>query len=90
MPKNPDHSAQLNRINRIIGQLQGVKRMIEDKEYCPNILTQTKAIASALRSLECTLLDGHINHCVKNAFEKKSGAEEKANELVEIFRARLK
>ena len=42
----------------MIGQLGGVKKMIEDGVYCPEILIQTKAVSSALRSLETSLLEG--------------------------------
>lgn len=88
--KNPDHSDQLKRINRIIGQLNGVARMIESKTYCPEILIQTKAITSAIKSLEVNLLDKHINHCVKNSFISGKGSDEKTKELLNIFKTRLK
>lgn len=88
---NPDHSSEIKRINRIIGQLQGVGRMVESSEYCPKILLQTKAISSALRSLETNILKKHIHHCMKNAL-KKDGNESalKIKELVDIFKTRLK
>jgi len=87
---NPDHSNELKRINRMLGQLKGVKRMIEDGTYCPKILIQTKAISSALRSLETTMLERHINHCVKNAYTSGKGAKEKTDELINIFKTRIK
>ncbi len=87
---NPSHSDQIKRINRIIGQLEGVKRMIESGEYCPKILIQTKAVNSAVRSLETNLLEKHINHCVKNAYKTGKGAKEKTEELVNIFKTRIK
>lgn len=90
MPCNPDHSDQIKRINRIIGQLEGVKRMIGANEYCPNILIQTKAISSAVRSLETNLLEKHINNCVKNALVSGTDADEKTQELISIFKTRLK
>ena len=61
---HPDHSKEITRIKRIIGQLEGVQRMIEDGQYCINILNQTKAISSAVHSLEAALLDKHLQHCV--------------------------
>ena len=88
---NPDHSPEIKRINRILGQLQGVRRMIEAGEYCPKILIQTKAISSALSSLETNILEKHIHHCFKNALEK--GGERsrgKINELVDVFKTRLR
>lgn len=85
---HPDHSNELKRINRIIGQLEGVKRMISDNTYCPEILIQTKAISSAIKSLELSLLEAHVQHCVKN--DVRNGKDKKLDELVQIFRTRIK
>lgn len=90
MSKHPDHSAELKRINRMIGQLQGVKKMIEDGVYCPEILIQTKAVGSALKSLEVELLRAHVGHCVKNARSNESAMNDKLSELVDIFKTRIK
>lgn len=90
MACNPDHSDQLKRINRMIGQLEGIKKMINDNTYCPKILIQTKAISSALRSLETNMLEKHIKSCVSNAIESGVGAEEKTQELLDIFKTRIK
>jgi DNA-binding FrmR family transcriptional regulator len=83
----PDNSSHLNRVNRIIGQLEGVKRMIEDRRYCPEIMTQTRAISSAVRSLEAKILQGHLENCVRDAFSSNAkDSEKKIEELVELFR----
>ena len=88
---NPDHSPEVKRINRILGQLQGVRKMVESGEYCPKILIQTKAIAQALSSLETNILEKHIHHCVKNAMEKGGDeSQTKIDELVDVFKVRLK
>ena len=91
MSKHPDHSANLNRIRRIKGQLDGIERMIIDGRYCPDILTQTSAVASALRGLERRLLERHLAHCVTNAFEgdNQEEREKKMSELLQIFEKRL-
>ena len=61
--------------------------MIEENRYCPEIMTQTRAISSALRSLEAKLLQVHLESCVRNAFESGSkDREAKIEELVELFR----
>lgn len=85
---HPSHLAHLNRMNRVIGQLQGIKRMIEERRYCPDILTQTRAASAALRGIEITILETHLGHCVKDAFESKSLNEssKKINELVELMK----
>lgn len=85
-----DHTNEVNRINRMIGQLGGVKEMIKSGTYCPKILIQTKAVSSALRGLETTILKNHINHCVKGALKSGKGSEQKISELIEIFKTRIK
>ena len=89
--KHPDHRAELSRIRRISGQLSGVERMILEGRYCPDILTQTRAISAALRGLEASLLERHIRHCVQGAFTSEDEVERdvKINELIELFKKRL-
>ena len=84
-----DHSAQINRLNRIVGQLQGIGRMIEGKRYCPEILLQTHAVISAIRSLEGGILEEHLRHCVKLAFTAKDKAESEQviQELIDLYSA---
>jgi len=85
---HPDHSEELNRINRIIGQLTGVRSMIENQRYCPEILIQTQAVRSAIKSLEGAILAGHLEHCVKDAMQSASSKEanKKIEELIELFK----
>ena len=87
----PSHKADLHRLKRIIGQIEGIGRMIEEGRYCPDILIQTKAVTSAVRSLEASLLERHLNHCVRSAFqsEDESESQAKLSELMEIFRSRM-
>ncbi len=66
-----DHSGELNRLSRIKGQVEGVERMILEKRYCPDIVTQIKAIRSALRSLEANIVEGHLSHCVRAAINSR-------------------
>jgi len=88
--KNPSHTKEIHRLNRLIGQLEGIKRMIESGRYCPDILIQTKAIVSSIRSLETAILEKHIKCCVKNAIQSGTDGEEKVSELVNIFKTRIK
>ena len=55
------------RLNRIEGQVRGIRRMIEEDTYCIDILTQVSAVTKALQAVAVGLLDEHIRHCVKNA-----------------------
>ena len=54
----------LNRLNRIEGQIRGIKSMVEDERYCVDILTQVSAVQAALNSFNKVLLASHINSCV--------------------------
>lgn len=85
---HPDHAQEFNRMNRIMGQLSGVKKMIDERAYCPEILIQTKAIRSAIMSLELSILNRHLHHCVHSAFTSKDNKdiEAKIQELLDIFK----
>jgi DNA-binding FrmR family transcriptional regulator len=55
------------RLNRIEGQVRGIRRMIEEDAYCIDVLTQVSAVTKALQAVAVGLLDEHVRHCVKNA-----------------------
>ncbi len=57
----------LKRLRRIEGQARGLQRMVEDEQYCIDILTQVSAMTSALQSVALGLLDEHLRHCVVDA-----------------------
>ena len=85
--KNPDHIKNIHRINRIHGQLKGVEKMIVEKRYCLEILQQTRAIASAIKSLENNILNKHIDHCVADAMKKNDKQKkQKIEELQDLLR----
>ena len=54
----------INRLNRMIGQLGGIKKMIEEDRYCGDILTQIAAVESALQSMGYLILKEHMETCV--------------------------
>ena len=60
---------QLNRISRMIGHLQHVKRMIEDDEDCAQVLMQLSAVRSAMGGLGKEIINEHITHCISHAVE---------------------
>ena len=84
---HPDHSAELSRLHRIQGQVEGIVRMITERRYCPDILTQLKAVQAALKSVEGTILKNHMQDCVKQAMDSKNEIEikQKVDELVALF-----
>jgi DNA-binding FrmR family transcriptional regulator len=61
----------IKRLSIMIGQLEGIKRMSQEGRDCGEILVQMAAVKSALNSTAKVILEGHINHCVEEAIEKK-------------------
>ena len=57
----------LARLKRIEGQARGIHRMVDEEQYCIDILTQISAMTSALQSVAVGLLDDHLKHCVADA-----------------------
>ncbi len=70
----------LRRLRRIEGQARGLQRMVDEEQYCIDILTQVSAMTKALQSVALALLDEHISHCVVDA--AAAGGEE-ADEKVQ-------
>lgn len=70
----------IHRLNRIEGQVRGIKKMVEKDAYCPDILIQVSAINAALNSFNKVLLANHIRTCV--ADDIRDGKDETIDELV--------
>lgn len=84
-PRDAKEQKQLqNRISRIIGQLNGIKGMIDDNRYCGDILIQIGAVESALQSLGYVILQDHLQTCVVE--EIKNGNEAIMEEAVELIK----
>lgn len=78
----------INRLNRIEGQVRGVKQMVQDERYCTDILIQVSAIQSALNSFTTRLLSNHIKSCVVQ--EIKDGNEDEIiSELCDTIKKML-
>ena len=87
--RSPEEKKRLiNRLNRISGQINGLKNMLENDEYCADILTQSAAASAALNSFERVLLDEHIRTCVADNIRK--GNDEVVEELVDILRKMMR
>ena len=80
--------ALVNRLNRIEGQVRGVKGMVENDVYCTDILVQVSAISSALNSFTKELLANHIRTCV--ADDIRRGNDESIDELVATLQKLMK
>ncbi len=62
-----------DRLRRIEGQVRGVQRMVEQDQYCIDILTQLNSVTAALRAVGMGLLDDHVRHCVKEGISSGDG-----------------
>lgn len=78
----------IHRLNRIEGQIRGLKNMVENNAYCPDILTQAAAASAALGAFEKELLTSHIRTCVADDIRK--GHNETVDELVTLMQKLMK
>ena len=78
----------ITRLNRIEGQIRGIRKMVEEDAYCVDVLTQVSAAKSSLNSFTKVLLGNHIKTCV--AEDIRSGSDEKTEELVELLQKLMK
>jgi len=87
MEHNPDHQDNIVALKRIEGQVRGVQRMIEDREYCIDILNQIHAVKGAISSVEEKILQKHFRHCVTAAIMGSSDNEkqEKLDEILKLI-----
>ena len=80
--------ALISRLNRIEGQIRGIRGMVEKDAYCIDIITQASAAGSALNSFSKELLGDHIKSCV--AEDVRNGNNEKLDELVKTLQKLMK
>ena len=75
------------RLNRAIGQLNGVKSMIEDNRYCIDIMMQLQAVESLVHKAQREVLRGHLSGCVQDAFETgdQNEREQKIAEIIKLL-----
>ncbi len=83
-----EKTALINRLNRIEGQIRGLRGMVEKDAYCPDILTQVSAATAALSGFTRVLLGEHIRTCVANDIRR--GNDEAVDELLAILQKLMK
>ncbi len=83
-----EYKALINRLNRIEGQIRGIRGMVEKDAYCIDILTQVAAVSAALSGFNKELLANHIKTCVMN--DIKEGNEETMDELLDVLKKLMK
>ena len=83
-----EYKSLIHRLNRIEGQIRGIKGMIEKNAYCTDILVQSSAVSAAINAFNKELLANHIRTCV--ASDIRNGKDETIDELVETLRKLMK
>ena len=86
MTSHPCHQSQIARLRRAEGQIRGVVRLINDGEYCIDILNQLKAAQKALASVETNILETHLESCVTSAIKNSDDADAKISELTKLLK----
>ena len=91
-PHKTSHEENLARVSRIEGQVRGVRRMIEEREYCIDIITQIQAAQSALGAVARRILGKHLDTCVSEALRggSKADTDEKLMELMRVVKRMCK
>lgn len=79
----------LQRLNRIEGQVRGVRQMIEEDRYCLDEVQQINAITAAMREVALSVISDHLNASVRFAVDNQDG-EAAIEEMLKVLRAALK
>ena len=83
-----EYTSLINRLNRIEGQIRGIRNMVQSSSYCTDILVQVSAVNAALNSFNKELLASHIKTCV--ADDIRAGKNETIDELVATLQKLMK
>ncbi len=74
----------INRLNRIEGQIRGIKRMVEENAYCNDVLIQSAAVNAAMNSFNRHLIEQHLKNCVaRDLAAGKAGVIEELSETLQ-------
>lgn len=83
-----EYKKLINRLNRIEGQIRGIKAMVEKSAYCTDIITQVSAVNAALNAFNKELLSSHIRTCV--ADDIRNGKDETLDDLLSTLQKLMK
>ncbi len=79
----------IQRLKILEGQVRGLQKMVEDKKYCIDIITQTSAVKQGLSNIEDILMEDHLGHCLVNQI--KTGKADKATaEILKVYQLKRK
>ncbi|MBC8359021.1 MAG: metal-sensitive transcriptional regulator [Candidatus Aminicenantes bacterium] len=81
------HMDDIVPLRRIEGQIRGIQKMIEEKRYCIDILTQLSSIVGAIRRVEENILNRHLRGCVRESFTRgnKENKAQKIDEVIDVL-----
>ena len=81
-----EQQALVRRLNRIEGQIRGIRRMVEEPRPCIEVLQQLAAAEAALNRISLAVFRHHVDHCVRDGLAKgEAEGRMQLNELVDIF-----
>ncbi len=82
------HQGEIVRLKRVEGQIRGIQKMIEEKRYCIDILTQLASVVGAIKGVEENILERHLKGCVQQSFMKgnKQDKSAKIEEVIDVLR----
>jgi DNA-binding FrmR family transcriptional regulator len=82
------HEQEIPRLKKIEGQIRGIQKMIGEKRYCVDILTQVSSIIGALKAVEENILERHLKGCVNHSFVRgnKEDRSQKIEEIIGVLR----
>ena len=86
--ENQEYQDLIHRLNRMEGQIRGIKAMVEEERYCVDILTQVSAVNAALNAFSKSFLENHMKTCVVE--DIKNGREETVEEFCSILQKLMK
>ncbi len=84
-PRSPELKASVaRRINRAVGQLNGIRAMVEEDRYCGDVLTQLAAVESAVKAISREVMRDHLETCVVERVQ--AGDTDVVDEVMDLFR----
>jgi DNA-binding FrmR family transcriptional regulator len=87
--KHTIHGSVQNRLKRIEGQVRGLQKMVEEKKYCVDVITQSSAIRNALSAVEDLMLENHLSQHVVHQMKMGKGAMA-SKEILKVYRLKRK
>ena len=83
-----EYKSLIHRLNRIEGQIRGIRGMLERDAYCADILTQSAAVSAAMNGFNRALLNAHLHNCVVR--DIRAGDDSVVDELTELLQKLMK